>query len=156
MNTNDHFKNLFEYNAWANLESLNSLKTVKFEKQKVESIFSHLIISQILWLSRITNKNFEFKTFWEKLTPIEIKTLSERSTGDWLNLLKGKEEKDFEEFYSYKNSNGENFRNKLKDIILHVINHSTYHRGQIAVLVRKADGTPAMTDYIHYKRKISV
>jgi uncharacterized damage-inducible protein DinB len=148
----DYFINLFEYNDWANKESLKSLKEMQKPDEKASDILSHIIISQILWLSRVKNETFQYKTFWEKLSLDEAKNISEKSTGDWLNFIEDKKEKDFEVMHSYKNSRGEFFSSKLQDILVHVINHSSYHRGQIATLVRKFDGIPAMTDYIHYKR----
>jgi len=48
---------------------------------------------------------------------------------------------------------GEKLANNIKDIVVHVINHSTYHRAQIALLVRQSGGEPAKTDYIVYQRE---
>jgi uncharacterized damage-inducible protein DinB len=48
---------------------------------------------------------------------------------------------------------GEKFANTIKDIVVHVINHSTYHRAQIAQLVKQSGGEPAKTDYIVYQRE---
>lgn len=53
---------------------------------------------------------------------------------------------------SYKNSRGERFENSVRDILFHVINHSTYHRGQIATDCKLHGMTPLATDYIFYKR----
>jgi uncharacterized damage-inducible protein DinB len=148
------FVNLFNYNDWANLESLDSLEKMENPNEKAIGIFSHLIIAQILWLSRVKKDTFQFKTFWEILPPKDARIISKDSSRAWLEFIRNKSENDFEISYSYKNSKGESFDSKLKDIIIHVINHSTYHRGQIAVLVRESGGIPAMTDYIHYSRKI--
>ncbi|QLH28398.1 MAG: hypothetical protein HWD63_02710 [Candidatus Parvibacillus calidus] len=41
----------------------------------------------------------------------------------------------------------------MKDIIFHIINHSTYHRGQIAMEFRQSGLEPLNTDYIFYKGK---
>lgn len=35
----------------------------------------------------------------------------------------------------YSNIKGEKFTSTLDDILIHVFNHSTYHRGQVALLV---------------------
>jgi uncharacterized damage-inducible protein DinB len=150
--TKEYFINLFEYNDWANKESLKSLAQMQSPDEKVSDIFSHIMISQILWLSRLKKELFLYKTFWEKLPLSDANSLSEKSTKDWLSFIGDKTDKDFDIKYAYKNSRGEAFSNELQDILIHVINHSSYHRGQIAILVRKSGGTPAMTDYIHYKR----
>ena len=39
---------------------------------------------------------------------------------------------------------------QLCDTMLHVVNHSSYHRGQVTNLVRQVGGTPKATDYFYY------
>ena len=53
----------------------------------------------------------------------------------------------------YKNSKGIEFSNTVQDVIFHVINHSTYHRAQIASDLKANGIEPINTDYIFYKRK---
>ena len=40
----------------------------------------------------------------------------------------------------------------MEDVLLHVVMHSVYHRGQAAADVRANGGTPAYTDFIHAVR----
>ena len=54
----------------------------------------------------------------------------------------------------YANSSGLRFSNKIKDILFHVINHSTYHRAQIATELKNSGIEPILTDYIFYKRQM--
>lgn len=54
---------------------------------------------------------------------------------------------------TYKNTKGESWTNQTEDILMHVIVHSAYHRGQIAADVRAAGFTPAYTDFIHAVRQ---
>jgi uncharacterized damage-inducible protein DinB len=53
----------------------------------------------------------------------------------------------------YRNSKGEPWSSRIEDIILHLTMHSAYHRGQIALEMRKAGLTPAYTDFIHAVRQ---
>ena len=57
-----------------------------------------------------------------------------------------------EERISYFNSKGEEFINTIRDMLFHVVNHSTYHRGQIATDSKLHGLAPLVTDYIFYKR----
>jgi uncharacterized damage-inducible protein DinB len=50
---------------------------------------------------------------------------------------------------------GDSYQNKIEDILIHVGNHGTYHRGQIAMLLREKGYNPVSTDYILYDRSIS-
>jgi len=52
----------------------------------------------------------------------------------------------------YRNSAGQAFRSTVEDILLHVALHGTYHRGQIALVIRGGGGEPASTDYIAFIR----
>ncbi len=47
---------------------------------------------------------------------------------------------------------GEKWSSRADDILMHVVIHGAYHRGQIATLVRQSGETPAYTDYIHCTR----
>ena len=47
---------------------------------------------------------------------------------------------------------GEKFQSGLDDIMLHVLNHASYHRGQVALLQRADGQEPAYTDYIQFVR----
>lgn len=54
----------------------------------------------------------------------------------------------------YKNSRGEDFSQPVFQVLLHVFNHSTYHRGQLITMMRALGETALpQTDFIHYSRK---
>jgi uncharacterized damage-inducible protein DinB len=54
------------------------------------------------------------------------------------------------EVAEYMNTKGETWRYPLWQQLLHVINHSTYHRGQVTTLLRQVGATPAITDLLVY------
>ena len=54
---------------------------------------------------------------------------------------------------SYRNSQGETWSSRKDDILMHVVMHSAYHRGQIAADMRIAGLVPAYTDFIHSVRQ---
>ena len=54
---------------------------------------------------------------------------------------------------TYKNSKAESWTSRKGDILMHVIMHSAYHRGQIASNVRAEGLTPAYADFIHAVRQ---
>jgi uncharacterized damage-inducible protein DinB len=53
---------------------------------------------------------------------------------------------------AYVNSKGEDWTTAVDDILFHVVLHSTYHRGQVAHVLRAGGATPAYTDYVHCVR----
>jgi uncharacterized damage-inducible protein DinB len=121
------FLNLFEYNFWGNSRTLISLKQFDSPPAKAVELISHITNSQLIWLARVKQHPAEHENPW---------------------ISEGSEDSEV----IYKNTKGEEYRNKISDIILQVISHSHYHRGQIAFLVRQAGGIPALTDYIASKR----
>ena len=53
----------------------------------------------------------------------------------------------------YRNSKGESWSSSVEDILAHVLLHSAYHRGQIALQMRSSGIAPAYTDFIHAVRQ---
>src|SRR5690606_13785015 len=54
--------------------------------------------------------------------------------------------------FHYKTTTGIAFNDTIRDTLFHVINHSTYHRGQIAMEFSQHGLEPLATDFIFYKR----
>lgn len=90
-----------------------------------------------------------FKYFWE-IRPIDkLKHINEENFTESLSIISAY---DFNKVISYKNSKGLSFENSVQDILFHIINHSTYHRGQITSDCKLNGMIPLVTDYIFYKR----
>jgi uncharacterized damage-inducible protein DinB len=47
------------------------------------------------------------------------------------------------------------YRNPLWQSMQNMVNHSTYHRGQVATLLRQLDAKPISTDLMHFYRERS-
>jgi uncharacterized damage-inducible protein DinB len=60
---------------------------------------------------------------------------------------------DLEANIQYSNSQAKTYRNSYQDIFMHIINHSTYHRGQLSRMIRENGFVPPSTDYIFYRRE---
>ncbi|MEL6485509.1 MAG: DinB family protein, partial [Bacteroidota bacterium] len=112
-------------------------------------LFSHILNAHHVWNSRILQKPAKHKVWdthdvslWENMhyenqrTTFEIVTNAED-----LNLR-----------IDYENSEGRPYGNELKDMLFHVINHSTHHRGQILAELRSQKPESFPLDYIFYKR----
>ncbi|MCH7396746.1 hypothetical protein MM236_02050 [Belliella sp. DSM 107340] len=59
---------------------------------------------------------------------------------------------DFNITADYSNSKGQKYSSSVRDILFHIINHSTYHRSQIASELKNQGIEPLITDYIFFKR----
>jgi uncharacterized damage-inducible protein DinB len=147
----EHYLHLFKYNLWATELSANSILAADKILPDAVKLLSHIVSSQQVWLDRIIGEQSGI-TPWDNFTVEECLVKSVDFTSEWINLLEGKRDNYLDKRIEYKYTKGERFENSIKDIITHLINHSTYHRAQIAQIVKRANGAPAITDYILYQR----
>jgi len=147
----NHFVHLFKYNDWATRHCADSITKLKKKNSKAEELLSHLISAQEVWLNRVLERDVVTDP-WKKLTGEEWIRKSTPLTAEWINFIEGLHENDFEKRIQYITTKGDRFTSAIKDVVVQVINHSTYHRAQIALLIRQAGGEPAKTDYIFYQR----
>lgn len=70
----------------------------------------------------------------------------------WKAFLEKLEDGDFAKIINYQTTSSVAFQTKLNDILTHLINHGTYHRGQIVQLLKNERETLPATDYILWVR----
>ena len=143
----------FEYDDWANKEVLKSLERLSGSGERVLQLYSHIAAAQNIWCARLHHQDTSGFAVWPSLNLKECADQLEILHQQWKRLLNDITMKELVEHVVYRNTKGQEFKNTVQDILIHVINHSSYHRGQIAAEVRKAGGTPAVTDYIVFCRK---
>ncbi|PZU87506.1 MAG: damage-inducible protein DinB [Chryseobacterium sp.] len=147
----DHFKDLLEYNLHYNqLLIQNFLVNNYVWTEKSKNLLNHILNAHQIWNARILNQD----TFgvWQ-INPDE--KLLEINQSNFENSIKILNERNLDEIIAYRNSKGDDFQNSIQEILFHFINHSTYHRGQIAMLMKQAGLEPINTDYIFYIRNIN-
>lgn len=144
------FKELFEYSHHFNQNLFDVFEDNK-DKTSVKSVklFNHILNAHQIWNNRIDPKQPEFGV-WELHEIQELKNIDRTNYEQTLQIL---DTFDLTEIINYSNSKGQTFVNNVRDIYFHVINHSTYHRGQIATEFRQNGLEPLITDYIIYKRQ---
>lgn len=109
-------------------------------------MISHLLSAQFVWHLRIKNLPTAAFAIRELYKYSELVTMNEDSTENWIALIKSEE--DLSREISYTTFKGEPFSNTIQDIMIHVVNHCTYHRAAI----RLEGNNPPKTDYILFKR----
>jgi len=147
-----YFIDLFEYNNWANDKILLKLQSVacEFKGNNPIKILSHIISSQDTWLERVKGTKSYNIFLWDEYSIQEIEILSLDSHKRWIRFISKMTEHNFGEFCEYRNSKKQKFNRTYRDIFQHVINHSSYHRGQINQLLRMNDIEPIDIDFIYY------
>ncbi|MDD5360964.1 MAG: DinB family protein [Ignavibacteria bacterium] len=147
----NHYKRLFDYDFWANTRVLEVIEKNNHGNTKVELLFSHILNSQQVWLHRINSKSHSIDP-WEIIEPAYFRDYMNNVHTGWKYYLSGLKPKGLNVVISYENTSGDKFKNKLYDIMSHVLNHSTYHRAQISSIIKSSGYTPAITDYIAFAR----
>jgi uncharacterized damage-inducible protein DinB len=149
----NYFNRLYKYNTWANgrLISLIEQNPAVYSGE-VEVALSHYLAAQEIWISRIQGRAAIVGGVWEKYTLERCREIDTQSTESWLSFLSSASEQDFFQKIAYKNTQGDYYETPVIDIMGHWVNHATYHRAQIARMLRQAGITPVNTDYITYCR----
>lgn len=143
------FKELFEYSHYYN-EKLSDIFNKDSEKlnDRTIKLFSHILNAHHIWNSRIMATKSKYSV-WEVHSHQILHELNNYNLNTTCSIL---DNCDLNKLIMYSNSMGNRFENKTRDILFHIVNHSTYHRGQIAAQFRAIGIEPLSTDYIFYKR----
>jgi uncharacterized damage-inducible protein DinB len=148
----DYLKKLFEYNDWANKRVLELLQKEKVDDEKIFTLMSHVLAAELLWLKRIVPSDQMYE-IWKMYTLEELFNMQQISSNNWLAFIRSSHS--FTNNIAYKNTKGQNYVSEVSSILIHVVNHATYHRGQIAMLLRQKGIVPVDTDFIIYERTIT-
>lgn len=145
----EFFKELFQYCHHSNQQIAELfLQHSESITEKSRKLFSHTLNAQHIWNARLSGNKPDYSV-WE-IHPVEsFKNMDLKNHMDTFQLLNTI---DLSNMIDYTNSKGERFSNTVRDILFHVVNHSTYHRGQIASDFKQQGFEPPVTDYIFYKR----
>ena len=143
------FKELFEYNHHFN-QKLSEVFVEKHDtiSERSVKLFSHILNAHHIWNSRIIGKQNAFNV-WDIHPAEQFREIDHKNFNETVLALN---QVDLNNIILYKTTKGQAFENKTSDILFHIINHSTYHRGQIAADFRQTGTEPLSTDYIFYKR----
>ncbi len=148
----EHISKLFSYDDWANREVLSSLRAIDAPPARSVGLLSHILSAERLWLERLELQK-QTLAVWPTFTLDQCKSEIDQLAGLWKDYLSSLSEAGLTDSINYKNTKGEKFTSQKQDVLLHVVMHSAYHRGQIATDMRAAGFTPVYTDFIHAVRQ---
>jgi len=147
----DHFSRLVAHLEWADQRVLTSLRSAASLPPKAVEIYSHILGSEHVWLSRISGTAPRIAV-WPNLSLDDCARVSAENAAELRRLTSTLTADALARGITYRNSAGDQFTSSLEDILTHVMMHGSYHRGQVASLIRAAGETPAPTDYIFFTR----
>jgi uncharacterized damage-inducible protein DinB len=150
------------YNVWANQKILNLLsslpaelmtKEIKSSFPSIRKTILHIWDAETIWIKRLHGESI--LTWPSKTLAEDASVTSMIDTSKAFNeYCTQKEEAWFHQSTNYINISGEKFSTKNSGIVMHVMNHGTFHRGQIISMLRNAgvDSKIDSTDLISFLR----
>jgi uncharacterized damage-inducible protein DinB len=144
------FRELFEYSHHFNIKLAKAIleNRDKVSERSVK-LFSHVLNAHRIWNNRIDPGKVNMFGVWAIHTPDVFEGIEQENYDHTLSIL---DRFDLGPVIEYKTTRGDLFRNSIRDILFHVVNHSTHHRAQIASDFRQSGIEPLVTDYVFYKR----
>ncbi len=154
------FRRWFEYEEDAHAKVLASLETVPADRRagpeyrKAVGLLAHVVAARRVWLGRLgVLPPAAGPLFPDNPDLAQVVAQWDTVRAVWTKYLAGLTDSDINRVFEYQSLDAGRFRNRVEDILAQLYGHSWYHRGQIAVLVRAAGGTPAITDLVYWCRE---
>jgi uncharacterized damage-inducible protein DinB len=150
-------RKLFLYNYWARdrqLEACAALSPDQFliagnSFPSMRDTLAHMVGAEWVWLERLQGRSpvalppaTEFSTL-RRVS--ERWRVVERGFFDYLTSLR---EEQLSQSVAYTNFSAQNWSYTVEMILLHTVNHQTYHRGQVTMVLRQLGAQPAATDLL--------
>jgi len=156
-------RELFSYNAWANQRLIGAVEPLSDEDftKPMNSSFSsvrdtvvHIWSVEWIWLERLkANSPAGFPEAKQFPTLASMKPRWMEIEKDWLEYASRLDENELAEDVKYQTLSFGPSINPRWQMLQHVVNHSTYHRGQVSTLLRQLGSKSVTTDLIFYYRE---
>jgi len=148
----DYFVELFDYDSAVNRQLLDALRASPNVSERTMAIFAHLLAAKKVWMARLKGSSVN-TPIWPTLDFSRCESLIEENRKAYRGYLRDKTDSGLMDEVPHQNSKGAEFTNRVRDVLMHVLIHSGYHRGQIAQSIRQEGGDPINTGYIFHLRE---
>ena len=147
------------YNVWANRKVTQLLKENRsLIKKKTNSSFDtlastvqHIWFAEEIWLSRLEGSTRALASSYFNGKNKELLDAFEYCSIAFHHFVSNQPKDFFSNICHFKTSEGVEYGKTNREIILHCMNHSTQHRGQIITMLRQLGATKmASLDYMDY------
>jgi uncharacterized damage-inducible protein DinB len=157
---------LYEFNYWAKSRMLGVVETLTPEQFMkdfgsshggIQGTLVHSMGAEDIWLKRWKGESptsfysaKDFPTFESLMNQWDM---VEHQMMGFCHMLKTDD--DIKKSVNYKDLKGNEYTQPLWQMMQHLVNHSTYHRGQITSMLRQLGVKPVGTDLIMFYREKS-
>jgi uncharacterized damage-inducible protein DinB len=164
--THGDLNTLVEFNYWARdrmLESVSALDAGQYLKPMGNSFSSvrdtvvHIYSAEWIWCSRWHGTSPSARLNASDYPDMEAVTSAWRDLEQKIRAFVDRlDDARVSEEIDYRLMDGQACRSPIWQIVQHVVNHGTYHRGQVATLLRQLGARPASTDLIAFHRERTI
>jgi len=161
------FRELAAYNCWANArvyEAALALPDTLYRRdvgvffRSLHGTLNHLLLTDRLWLTRLTGEGEQPKRLDLILHDNVVDLAVARAQEDQriIDVVGAYDDAVLAEPYRYLTTSGAPQEQVLSDILLHLFNHQTHHRGQAHSCLSIVTGTePQMLDLLAFQRGLA-
>ena len=161
--TPEDMRALYDFNAWANRRALHAASALKPEEftrtmgssfSSVRDTLAHIYGAEWIWLERFQGRSPSALPDTAQFA--DVASLRDRWNEHEAQLLKfvrALSQADLDQVLEYKTMKFGVYKNPLWQSMQHVVNHGTYHRGQVTTLLRQLGAQPILTDLMHFYRE---
>jgi uncharacterized damage-inducible protein DinB len=163
----ENFRQLADYNHWANRRIYGAAMAMPEEQYRrrigvffgsLHGTLNHLLLADRIWLRRLTGEG-EHPSRLDAILYDDLKDLARARMAEDARLqrvVSGTSAADLGADLSYQTTSGKPQQQKLQDILLHVFNHQTHHRGQAHACCSIVTGTePPTLDLLAFQRGLA-
>lgn len=162
MNAKAHFDRLALYNRWANrrlYETAADLTDARFREDRgaffgsVRGTLNHILVADRIWLERIEHTGPKPAALNEILHDrfADLRAAREAEDERILRVVAGQPEERFEAPFAYRNTAGVPFELPFGEVLTHIFNHQTHHRGQAHVLLSQFGLKAPVIDFVYFR-----
>ncbi len=156
----NYIHELYDYNRWANHRTLAAASRLDAEAllrpmgnsfSSLRDTLAHILGAEWIWLERWQGR-FP-RALLEPASFPDIQALELRwkpVEQDQARFIQALTSQRLEEDLAYINRTGQRFSYPLWQQMVHVVNHSSYHRGQVTTLLRQLGAEAVSTDFLEY------
>lgn len=144
------FKDKFEYNHYSNSRIIEQIEQSPASYvERVHRLIGHTLNAQNIWNHRILGEP-PTQLVWDTFGIDRLHFLNDENHELSVEIL---ESRALSDTIQYMDSKGDTYSNSVENILFHIINHSTYHRGQLVTTLKQNRVVPLSTDFILYERR---
>jgi uncharacterized damage-inducible protein DinB len=150
------------YSGWASRKLVDAagelspearIRPMGVSHESLQKTLGHIYAADQVWYSRTVDASVPLPAVGQEYTMDAL-------TGDWVELQKKWEawadsliDGDLDRVAAYKLRDGSSGEAAVWQIVMHVVNHGTLHRGQVMAMIRQLGAKPPATDLIFYYRE---